>query len=188
MFRLFQMYLSKRPDDLQNSGRFYLTPKQNVFRTDEIWYTNNPMGKNIISNIMKTLIAETPLENCGKKLTNHSIRKTAVKKLKAANVPESSIIKVTGHKSTGGLKSYDPADQNEFREISNTLSPLSSSPSTSLSIQSVSSSSLAVSKTNKPTYVFHDCTVNFNNISQNVKSERRKRKYVIYDTESSQSQ
>ena len=64
--RLFKMYLSKRPDDLQNSGRFYLTPKQNVFRTDEIWYTKNPMGKNTISNIMKALIAETPLENCGK--------------------------------------------------------------------------------------------------------------------------
>ena len=103
-------------------------------------------------------------------------------------MPESSIIKVTGHKSTRGLKSYDPADQNEFREISNALSPLSSSPSTSLSIESVSSSSLAVSKTNKPTYLFHDCTVNFSNISQNVKIERRKRKYVIYDTESSQSQ
>ena len=186
--RLFKRYLSKRPDDLQNSRRFYLTPKQNVFQTDEIWYTKNPMGKNTISNIMKALIAETPLENCGKKLTNHSIRKTAVKKLKAANVPESSIIKVTGHKSTRGLKSYDPADQNEFREISNALNPLSASPSTSLSIQSVSSSSLSVPKANKPTYVFHDCTVNFNNISQNVKSESRKRKYVIYDTESSQSQ
>ena len=34
---------------------------------------------------MKALIAGTPLENCGKKLTNDSMRKTAVKKLKAAN-------------------------------------------------------------------------------------------------------
>ena len=35
--RLFKMYLSKRPDDLKNSGRSYLTPKQNVLQTDEIW-------------------------------------------------------------------------------------------------------------------------------------------------------
>ena len=116
------------------------------------------------------------------------MRKAAVKLLKAANVPENSIIKVTGHTSTRGLKSYDPGDQNEFREMSNALSPPSTSPSTSLSIQSASSSSLAVSKTNKPTYVFHGCTVNFNNIFQNVKNESRKRKYVIYDTEPSQSQ
>ena len=139
---------------------------------------------------MKVLIAGTPSENCGKKLTNHSMRKTAVKKLKAASVPESSIIKVTGHTSTRRLKSYDPGDQNEFCEMSNALNPPSviASISTSLSIQSASSSSLAVSKTNKPTYVFHGCTVNFNNISQNVKSDNRKWKYVIHDTESSQSQ
>ena len=65
--RLFKMYSSKRPDDLKNSGRFYLMPKQNVLQTDKIWYTKNPMGKNTISNIMKALIAGTPLENCGKK-------------------------------------------------------------------------------------------------------------------------
>ena len=86
------------------------------------------------------------------------------------------------------MEGYDPGDQNEIREMSNALNSPSANPSASLSIQSVSSSSLAVSKTDKPTYVFHGCTVNFNNISQNVKSESRKRKYVIYDTKSSQSQ
>ena len=86
------------------------------------------------------------------------------------------------------MKSYDPGNQNEFREISNAANPPSASPSTSSSVQNASSSSLAVSKTNKPTNVFHGCTVTFNSISENVKSESRKRKYVIYDTESSQSQ
>ena len=136
---------------------------------------------------MKALTAATPLENCGKKLTNHSMRKTTTKKLKAANVLESSIINVTGHTSTRGLKNYDSGDQNEFREMSNALNPPSANPTTSLSIQSASSSSLPVLKTKKPTYVFYGGTVNFNNISQNVKSESRKRKHVIYDTESSQS-
>ena len=137
---------------------------------------------------MKALRAGFPLENCGKKLKNDSMRKTAVKKLKAANVPESSIIKATGHRSTRRLKSYDPGDQNEFREMLNTANPPNASLFTSLSIQSACSSSLAVSKTSKPTYVFHGSTVNFNNISQKVKSESRKREYVIYDIESSQAQ
>ena len=66
------------------------------------------MGKNTISNVIKALIAGTPLENCWKKVTNHSRRKKEVKKVKAGNVLESSIIKVTGNTSTSGLKSYDP--------------------------------------------------------------------------------
>ena len=102
---------------------------------------------------MKALTAATTFENCRKKLTNHSMRKTTVKKLKATNVPKSSIIKITGHTSTRGLKRYDPGDQNEFCEMCNALNPPSASPSTSLSIQSASSSSLAVLKTkNRPTY------------------------------------
>ena len=116
----------------------------------------------------------------GKKLANHSTRKTVLKKLKAANVAESSIIKVTGHASSRGLEIYDPGYQNEFYEIPNAINSPSASPSTSLSIERVSSSSLAVSKTNRPTHLFHACT-------QNIKSESRKRKYVVYDTESSQS-
>ena len=133
--RLFEMYLSKQPDDLKNSGRFCLTHKQNVSQTDGIWYTKNPMGKNTFSNIMKALIAGTPLENCGKKLTNHSVRKTVVKKLKAANVPDSSIIKSYWSYKYQRIKSYDPGDQNEFREMSNAVNPPSASPSTSLSIE-----------------------------------------------------
>ena len=123
---------------MKNSGRFYLTPKQNVVQTDEIWCTKNVKGKNTISNIMKALIAGTPLENCGKKLTNRSMRKIVVKKLKAAKVPESSIIKLTGHTSTRVLKSYDPGDQNEFYDMSNAANPPSASPSTLLSIESAS--------------------------------------------------
>ena len=104
------------------------------------------------------------------------MRKTVFKQLKAANVPESSVIKVIGSTSTRGLKSYNPGDQKEFNEMCNDLNPPSASPSTSLSIESASSSSLAVSRANKPTYVFHGCNLNFNNISQNVKSESRKQK------------
>ena len=59
---------------------------------------------------MKELIAGTEVEKLGKRLTNHSGRKTVVKKLKARNVPESSIIKVIGHSSVAGLQSYDPED------------------------------------------------------------------------------
>ena len=74
----------------------------------------SPIGKNKISGIMKAPTLGTELGKSKKKFTNHSIRKTTVKKLKAANVPESLIIKITGHTSTKGLSSYDPGDENEF--------------------------------------------------------------------------
>ena len=56
-----------------------------------------------------------------KRFTNHSGRKTVVKKLKASNVPESSIVKVTGHSSVAGLQSYDPEDEQEFQQMSNAI-------------------------------------------------------------------
>ena len=54
---------------------------------------------------MKKIIKGTPLETSGKRLANHSARKTVVKKLKAASFSEESIVKVTGHK-------------NKFRDLS----------------------------------------------------------------------
>ena len=69
--RLLKMHLSKRPDDLKNSGRFYLTPKQNVLQTDEIWYTKNSLGKNTVSSIMKALISSNSIRKLWEK-TNKS--------------------------------------------------------------------------------------------------------------------
>ena len=65
--RLLKMHLSKRPDDLKNSGRFYLTPKQNVLQTAEIWYTKNSLGKNTVSKIMKALISSNSLRKLWEK-------------------------------------------------------------------------------------------------------------------------
>ena len=103
----FDLYVSKRPVDMKTTGRFYLTPKKDAdLDKDEVCYTRNPMGKNKICTIMKQIIAGTELERCGKRLTNHSGRKTIVRKLKKAKIPESSIIKVTGHTTPAGLRNY----------------------------------------------------------------------------------
>ena len=57
----------------------------------------------------------------------------------AANVLESSIVKVKGHKSTNGLKSYNPNDQGKFN-------PPGANQSALLNIQSASTSSCVESK------------------------------------------
>ena len=56
------------------------------------------------------------------------MRKTCVKKLKSSQVPEESIIKVTGHKTAKGLRAYDEGDHIELQAMSNILS---NEPSTS---------------------------------------------------------
>ena len=45
--RLFDLYVSKRPFELRDRGRFYLTPKpQTSLTVDSVCYTRNPVGKN----------------------------------------------------------------------------------------------------------------------------------------------
>ena len=96
------------------------------------------MTKSDIQKIMTVLTTGIPLENCGEKLENYSIRKIAVKKLKTATVPESSFVKVIGHTSTRGFKSHDLGDRNEFRGKSNALKLSGANQSTSLSLQNAS--------------------------------------------------
>ena len=57
-----------------------------------------------------------------KKLTNHSARKTLVKKLKAANQPRSAIIGVTVHTNERSLADYEEVDEKEQRLISSIIS------------------------------------------------------------------
>ena len=83
--KLFDLYMSKRPEVIKFSGRFYLTPKQNTTLSDEVCYMVTGVGKNKISSFMKSIIKDTILEKNGLNYTNHSGRKTVVKKLKQAN-------------------------------------------------------------------------------------------------------
>ena len=108
-YYLYSIYLSKQPIEMRTSGRLYLTPKQGqtFSKIQDEWFTRNSTGKNSIAGIMKALVVGKSFEGSGKKLTNHIMRKTTVKKLKKAKIPESSIIKVTGHSRPAGLHSYD---------------------------------------------------------------------------------
>ena len=45
------------------------------------------------------------------KLTNHSDRKTVVKKLKSSGVPKCELKNITGHSSKQGLDDYDAGDE-----------------------------------------------------------------------------
>ena len=81
------------------------------------------MGKNAISRIMATMKENSPLqEMCpDKRLSNHSVRKTVVKKLKASGVPKSEIIVITGHRQEQSVEAYDSENEEQQRQLSNII-------------------------------------------------------------------
>ena len=85
---LFKRYLEKRPSEMQKIGLFYLIVIEKP--VSSIWYKKTPMGKNTINTIMTE---NSPLKHlCPEKnLTNHSARKTVVKKLKSSGIPKCEI-------------------------------------------------------------------------------------------------
>ena len=86
-----------------SSGPFYLAVIERP--ETQVWYKRQRMGVNTNNSFMKSMAAQGGLE--GKKLTNHSARKTLVKTLKAANKPRSAIIGVTGHTNERSLADYE---------------------------------------------------------------------------------
>ena len=71
---LFKQFVERRPLNMRWSGPFYLGIKRNR-RLNDMWFKTQPMGVNTISNMMKTTVAGTSLEESHKRFTNHSARK-----------------------------------------------------------------------------------------------------------------
>ena len=125
---LFRQYINRRPRNLRASGPFYLSIKYNSGPGDETWYKVQPMGENKINSMMKNIISLTTPQSSEKRFTNHSARKTLVRKMKKANLERSSIAKVTGHGNIQSLDDYDEADEDEQRQLSWAISKGNSTP------------------------------------------------------------
>ena len=89
------------------------------------------MGKNTTDSIMKKMKLNSPLiDLCPeKKITNHSARKSVVKKLKRSGIPKCEIKNITGHTSAQSLDDNDSGDEREQQMISNIID--NSGPATS---------------------------------------------------------
>ena len=61
------------------------------------------------------------LRNSGKKLTNHSSRKTLSKKMRQNYIPKSEIIGSTDRNSEAGLDAYDSGNEEQQRVIFNDI-------------------------------------------------------------------
>ena len=94
------------------------------------------MGEHRISQIMKSIASCLP-EDCTKKITNHSTRKTVVAKLKEAGHPRHKIIQVIGHARESSLDDYDEITEDERRQLSHIASGYVATKSSSSSVNGV---------------------------------------------------
>jgi hypothetical protein len=116
--RLFKLWLTKRPDGMKDNGPLYLTII-NRPKSADVWYARVRMGENTIGNIGKSMAS---CLNTSKKLTNHSMRKTLVSKLKSAGQARNVICEITGHSRESSLDDYDEISENQRRDLSHIIS------------------------------------------------------------------
>ena len=95
---IFEYFLSKRPVTLRSSGPIYLAIINNP--KTEVWFKVSRLGVNSIDNLMKSLIKSADIKT-DKHLTNHSARRTVVKKKKKSGHSKDEIIEITGHANHG---------------------------------------------------------------------------------------
>ena len=83
------------------------------------WYKKQPLGVNYIDKMMKSVVKGTSIT--GRK-TNHSARKTMVETLCRANIPDSTVMQLSGHKSVQSLNHYKKPSLEQQKSISHLLS------------------------------------------------------------------
>ena len=100
---------------------FFLAANHKVWREKSVWYKVSPLGKNQIANFLPKVAQNAGLQACGKKIANHSVRKTSITRLLDAGIPENYVTQLSGHKNLQSLSSYKSASLTHQRQMSDTL-------------------------------------------------------------------
>ena len=114
--RFLEQIISKRPKCLKSAGPLYLRPLQKP--QPDVWYSCQPAGVHKINSFMREIVTLGGLDCTNKRFTNHSIRKTTVRKLQKAAVSNDKIAAVTGHCSEQSLRDYAVADMDDHKRMS----------------------------------------------------------------------
>ena len=105
---VLDLYLSKIPSSARAQDVFYLRPKPVNMEDDNPWYSSQRIGRNRISQLMKTICSGSGVQN---KYTNHSLRATGATRLFQSGTPENVIMERSGHRSTDGVRQYERVSQ-----------------------------------------------------------------------------
>ncbi|KAJ3646848.1 hypothetical protein Zmor_024416 [Zophobas morio] len=119
--RLYHLLMMKRRNNI-NTDRMFLTP--NPFWNkiqNAVWYKNSPVGVNEIGKWVKSLAIVTGLDIKRRKISNHSVRSSAVSALAKAGVEEQQLMKITGHQNVNSIKPYLQLDDEHHKSIINKI-------------------------------------------------------------------
>ncbi|CAH3187324.1 unnamed protein product, partial [Porites evermanni] len=107
----YKAFRSHRPEAmLQPDAPFYLAINHRRKPNDKVWYLDRPLGKNGIGKFLKDAFAAAKLDDTNKKkVSNHSVRKTSVRRLLEADVQPNFVAQLSGHKNLKSLDSYHSA-------------------------------------------------------------------------------
>ena len=190
--RLLKKLVSKRPENMKMSGPLYLTPLRSFQADREVWYATTPVGVNTINNYMKSMANAAGLDGTGKRLTNHSVRKTTVRKLQKQGIPNSDIAAITGHRNVQSLQQYAEMEQENHAQISKALSSGSQCAVARPPLRDCNPNMQTTPSFATPIvphqYNFSNCTVFFGNTQASststqceavVTSRKRPRAYII---------
>ena len=113
---------------------------------------------------MKTIAKKAGLDNSGKRFTNHSVRKTLVRKLQKGGVSNDKITAITGHKSEQSIAQYADTDLEDHRKINLLISRNAAAPQTTAPqaapLSFLNGRQPVQQGVNPPTFMFNGCTVN----------------------------
>ena len=119
----YKNFRNHRPTEMNApESPFYLAVGHNRRSNEEVWYMNAPLGKNEIGKFLSTAAKTAGLHSEGKKVTNHSVRKTCISRRLDAHVSDNFVAQLSGHKSRESLQSYKSASAKDQKRISLTLS------------------------------------------------------------------
>ena len=85
--KFYKTFKTHRPLEMnQKESPFYLAVRQNRTSQDQVWYMRSPLGKNEIGKFLSTAAQKASLHREGKRVTNHSVRKTCISRLLDAGI------------------------------------------------------------------------------------------------------
>ena len=115
---VYTEYRRHRPySTLTDDSRFYLAVNHKY--SGEVWFKDQPLGKNSILTIYKRMCTEAGLEG---QFSNHSARRTGIDIALAKDVHETKVQQLYGHKNIQSLNSYRVTSVEQQKEMSNLFS------------------------------------------------------------------
>lgn len=119
----YKIYKQQRPHEMMNpDAPFFLGI--NALRSpnsQQPWFKNQPMGKNHIYKIVKTMKTKCESLNDGRKLTNHSVRKHLLQKCNDLGMDAAATVQISGHKNLQSVNSYSKLNEPQQKQIAGAL-------------------------------------------------------------------